>query len=171
MQRDGRWPRRTLTSAHSILHAARTNPLGPATTRLVEQTTITGNVSECRRGIKDCSSCVRYTGVPVRPKKLVLVAKMLLAYHYLKDPGHTVAAVSKLVGFPQQRLLARHTRQVFGCLPSELRKTTNAQEIVKDVVEWFWQPSAVFTRRAMAETALDKRPKSTSVSVEANASS
>ena len=91
------------------------------------------------------------------PRKLVLAAKMLRAYGYLREPHHSVESVSEKLGYESVRVFSRNTRQVFGCCPSTLRKESNAEEVVMQLLEWYHKP----TNPAVSDTnSLLRRLKS-----------
>jgi AraC-like DNA-binding protein len=74
------------------------------------------------------------------PKKLVVVAKMLRAYHHFRNSDLLVAQVSTLVGFPRVRAFVDHATHIFGCRPSNLRAEPDSQEIVRALLDWLYKP-------------------------------
>ena len=84
------------------------------------------------------------------PRKLVMAAKILRAYGYLRDPHHSVESVSEKLGYESVRVFSRHTRQVFGYCPSMLRQESDGEEVVRQLLEWYYKP----TSRAGSTTSL-----------------
>jgi AraC-like DNA-binding protein len=76
------------------------------------------------------------------PKKLVVVAKMLRAYHHLRNSDFSIAQVSAVVGFQRVRALVDHTKNIFACRPSRLRAEDDQQEVVTALLDWLYKPSA-----------------------------
>jgi AraC-like DNA-binding protein len=70
-----------------------------------------------------------------------MAAKMLRAYGYLREPDHSVETVSEKLGYESVRVFSRNTREVFGCCPSTLRKESNAEEVVRQLLEWYHKPA------------------------------
>jgi AraC-like DNA-binding protein len=87
--------------------------------------------------------CARYRTSTTRlgtPKKLVVVAKMLRAYHHFKNSDLLFAQVSTLVGFSRVRAFVDHATHIFGCRPSNLRAEPDSQEIVRALLDWLYKP-------------------------------
>jgi AraC-like DNA-binding protein len=76
------------------------------------------------------------------PKRMVVIAKMTHAYHYLRNSTLNIAAISSLVGFGRSRTFSDHTKCIFGCLPSRLRTEANTEEIVQELLDWLYRPHA-----------------------------
>lgn len=76
------------------------------------------------------------------PRKLVIAAKMLRAYTYLREPHHSVERISEILGYGTVRVFARHTGQIFGCSPSTLQMEPDGEEVVRQLLEWFYKPTA-----------------------------
>lgn len=75
------------------------------------------------------------------PKKLVTAAKVLRGFGYVKRSRFTVSEITRKIGFSNPRVFGEHTRAIFGCRPSELRADWDIDEIVRQVLEWFYRPS------------------------------
>lgn len=90
------------------------------------------------------------------PRKLVVAAKMLRAYTYLREPHHSVERVSEKLGYGTVRGFANHTAQIFRCCPSTLGKEADGEEVVRQLLEWFYKP----TKRSTSHEAvmLKNRP-------------
>ena len=73
------------------------------------------------------------------PKKLVIVAKMVHAYHHLRSSKRDIQHIGDLVGL-RPRILAEYSRDIFGVLPTRLRESTDAQEIVLSLLDWLYKP-------------------------------
>lgn len=74
-------------------------------------------------------------------QKLMIGAKLLRAYSYLRDSKLSVEEVGWKLGYSDRRMLEAHTRAVFGCSPSRLRKAADTEEIIRLLLEWFYKPS------------------------------
>jgi len=70
------------------------------------------------------------------PKRLLTAARLLRGYSYLADPGHSVRAVSRKVGFGHPRVFAAHASEVFGLNPSRLRSHMSAALAVERLLLW-----------------------------------
>lgn len=70
------------------------------------------------------------------PKKVFIAAKMLKAYAYLGDPAHSVASVSRKLGYRHTRIFSDHSSEVFGLNPSRLHAYMTEDEIVEKVMDW-----------------------------------
>jgi AraC-like DNA-binding protein len=71
------------------------------------------------------------------PKRLIVAAKLLRAYLYLRDPGQTVAAISAKLRYRDPKIFSEHTHEVLGLSPSKLRTqldATNCQTLLFDWV-------------------------------------
>lgn len=74
-------------------------------------------------------------------QKLLILAKLLRGYSYLRNSELTVEGVSRKLGYSDRRAFGTHTQDVFGCSPSRLRDVADRGEIVKASLEWFYKPS------------------------------
>lgn len=79
------------------------------------------------------------------PKKVVVVAKMVHAYHHLRHSKRGVQQISEILGL-RPRILAEYSRDIFGVLPTNLRGCINAQEIVQSLLDWLYKPPPAGTR-------------------------
>ena len=70
------------------------------------------------------------------PKKLLIAAKLLRAYGYLSDPGHSVRGVSKKLGYRHSRILLDHTFEVLGFTPSRVRDHMTEDQVVERLMIW-----------------------------------
>lgn len=68
------------------------------------------------------------------PKKIFIAAKMLKAYSYLGDPGHSVNAVSKKLGYRHTRILSDHSNELFGLNPSRLHTYLTEDQVVEKIL-------------------------------------
>jgi AraC-like DNA-binding protein len=75
------------------------------------------------------------------PRKLVIAAKILRACSYLREPCLSVEDISQKLGYETIRVLANHTGLIFGCCPSKLRKELDDEELLRQVLEWFYKPA------------------------------
>lgn len=70
------------------------------------------------------------------PKKLLIAAKLLRGYSYLRDPGYTVLDVSIKLGYRSTRIFAHHAVSVFGITPSRVRTRLPEADAIKRVLDW-----------------------------------
>ena len=56
------------------------------------------------------------------PKNLLIAARVLRAYSYLRDPGYSVSDVAAKLSYFQPRILANHIVKVLGQKPVRIRK-------------------------------------------------
>lgn len=70
------------------------------------------------------------------PKKVLVAAKLLRAYSYLSDPGHSVRAISKKLGYRHPRIFADHAFEVFQLNPSRLRSHVTEAQVVSGLLVW-----------------------------------
>lgn len=64
------------------------------------------------------------------PSTLVRAARLLRAYAYLRDSGHSVEDVAAKLGYSSRQLFGRHVREAFGVAPIDLRRRVAAPECV-----------------------------------------
>ena len=70
------------------------------------------------------------------PKKLLIAARLLRGYGYLRDPGYSVLDVSVKLGYRSTRIFAHHAVSVFGLTPSRVRNRLPEAEAIKTVLAW-----------------------------------
>jgi methylphosphotriester-DNA--protein-cysteine methyltransferase len=70
------------------------------------------------------------------PKKLLIAAKLLRGYGYLRDPGYSVLDVSVKLGYRSTRIFAQHAVSVFGLTPSRVRTRLPEADAIKKVLDW-----------------------------------
>ena len=63
-------------------------------------------------------------------KSLVVSARLVRAYGYLKDPGRSVKEVAARVGYSRPWLLTKQMREYTGFVPSDVREALSADEFV-----------------------------------------
>jgi AraC-like DNA-binding protein len=68
------------------------------------------------------------------PSTLVRGARLLRAYAYLRDAGHSAEDVAVKLGYSSRQLFARHVREFFGVRPTELRRNVHEQDCVRRLV-------------------------------------
>jgi AraC-like DNA-binding protein len=69
------------------------------------------------------------TGV-ASAKTLVVGARMLRAYHYMRDEGYLLEDVAAKLGYPTARLFARQMRLMTGLMPSAVRERVGPEDFV-----------------------------------------
>lgn len=70
------------------------------------------------------------------PKKLLIAAKLLRGYGYLKDPGYSIADVAKKLGYRNPRIFGEHCKDVFGLRPTRVRTHLDADGVIERLVAW-----------------------------------
>lgn len=68
------------------------------------------------------------------PKNLLIAARALRAFSYLRDPGYSVTDVSIKLGYFHPRILGNHTMKVFGLKPAKVRRRMSEAEAVERVL-------------------------------------
>lgn len=76
------------------------------------------------------------------PKKLLIAARLLRGYSYLRDPGYSVLDVSVKLGYRSTRIFAHHAVSVFGLTPSRVRSRLPEAEAIKIVLDWLRSTAA-----------------------------
>lgn len=64
------------------------------------------------------------------PSTMVRTARLLRAYAYLRDSGHSVEDVAVKLGYSSRQLFGRHVRDAFGVAPIDLRRRVAPAECV-----------------------------------------
>jgi AraC-like DNA-binding protein len=70
------------------------------------------------------------------PKKLLIAAKVLRGFGYLRDPGYTVLDVSVKLGYKTARIFSQHWVTVFGLTPARVRTRLTDAAAVQSVLAW-----------------------------------
>ena len=70
------------------------------------------------------------------PKKLLIAAKVLRGFGYLRDPGYSVLDVSIKLGYRSTRIFSQHSVAVFGLTPARVRTRLNDEDAVEGVLHW-----------------------------------
>jgi len=65
------------------------------------------------------------------PSTLVRGARLLRAYAYLRDAGHSAEDVAAKLGYSSRQLFARHVREFFGVRPTDLRRSVQEADCVR----------------------------------------
>lgn len=68
------------------------------------------------------------------PKNLLIAARALRAFSYLRDPGYSVSDVALKLGYVQPRILGNHVLKVFGLKPARARRRMSEAEAVDRVL-------------------------------------
>lgn len=68
------------------------------------------------------------------PKNLLIAARALRAFSYLRDPGYSVSDVALKLGYLQARILGNHVLKVFGLKPARARRRMSEGEAVDRVL-------------------------------------
>ena len=70
------------------------------------------------------------------PKRLVIAAKVLKGFGYLRDPGYSVLDVSMKLGYKAARIFAEHWELVFGKTPARVRNRLTDEAAIEGVLRW-----------------------------------
>jgi AraC-like DNA-binding protein len=65
------------------------------------------------------------------PSLVVRGARLLRAYSYLRDPGHSAEDVATKSGYSSRQLFARHVREMFDVRPTDLRRRVTTEQFVR----------------------------------------
>jgi len=82
------------------------------------------------------------------PKKLVVIAKLLRGYSYLRHSKASVQRVATKLGYSDKRVFTAHVGAVFGCSPIELRTCGDIDGAAMQLLDWFYKPSFLSQRSA-----------------------
>jgi len=74
------------------------------------------------------------------PKRLVIAAKVLRGFGYLRDPGYSVLDVSIKLGYKSARIFSQHWVSVFGVTPARVRTRLTDEEAIESVLRWLRDP-------------------------------
>src|SRR3954471_347564 len=74
------------------------------------------------------------------PKRLLVAAKVLRGYGYLRDPGYSVLDVSIKLGYKTARIFSHHWVAVFGQTPARVRNRLSEDEAIAAVLRWIRAP-------------------------------
>jgi AraC-like DNA-binding protein len=74
------------------------------------------------------------------PKRLLVAAKVLRGFGYLRDPGYSVLDVSIKLGYKTARIFSHHWVGVFGQTPARVRNRLTDDEAVEAVLRWIRSP-------------------------------
>lgn len=70
------------------------------------------------------------------PKKLLIAAKVLRGFAYLRDPGYSVLDVSVKLGYKTARIFSQHWVSVFGQTPARMRTRLTDAAAVEKLLSW-----------------------------------
>ncbi|MDQ6689410.1 MAG: helix-turn-helix domain-containing protein [Gemmatimonadota bacterium] len=70
------------------------------------------------------------------PKRLLIAAKVLRGFGYLRDPGYSVLDVSIKLGYKTARIFSHHWVSVFGLTPAKVRNRLTDDDAVAAVLRW-----------------------------------
>lgn len=74
------------------------------------------------------------------PKRLVIAAKVLRGFGYLRDPGYSVLDVSIKLGYKSARIFSQHWVSVFGVTPARVRTRLTDDAAIESVLRWLRSP-------------------------------
>lgn len=70
------------------------------------------------------------------PKRLLVAAKVLRGFGYLRDPGYSVLDVSIKLGYKTARIFSQHWVTVFGMTPARVRTRLTDTAAIESVLTW-----------------------------------
>jgi AraC-like DNA-binding protein len=70
------------------------------------------------------------------PKRLLIAAKVLRGFGYLRDPGYSVLDVSIKLGYRSTRIFSQHSVAVFELTPARVRTRLNDEDAVQRILQW-----------------------------------
>jgi len=70
------------------------------------------------------------------PKRLLIAAKVLRGFGYLRDPGYSVLDVSIKLGYKTARIFSHHWVSVFGRTPARVRNRLTDDDAIGLVLRW-----------------------------------
>ena len=74
------------------------------------------------------------------PKRLLVAAKVLRGFGYLRDPGYSVLDVSIKLGYKTARIFSQHWVSVFGVTPARVRTRLTDEAAIESVLKWLGTP-------------------------------
>jgi AraC-like DNA-binding protein len=74
------------------------------------------------------------------PKRLLVGAKVLRGFGYLRDPGYSVLDVSVKLGYKTARIFSQHWVSVFGITPARVRTRLTDEAAIENVLRWLGTP-------------------------------
>jgi AraC-like DNA-binding protein len=74
------------------------------------------------------------------PKRLVVGAKVLRGFGYLRDPGYSVLDVSVKLGYKTARIFSQHWVSVYGITPARVRTRLTDDAAIESVLRWLGTP-------------------------------
>jgi len=70
------------------------------------------------------------------PKRLLIAAKVLRGFGYLRDPGYSVLDVSIKLGYKTARIFSQHWVSVFGLTPARVRTRLTDEAAIESILRW-----------------------------------
>jgi AraC-like DNA-binding protein len=70
------------------------------------------------------------------PKRLLIAAKVLRGFGYLRDPGYSVLDVSIKLGYKTARIFSDHWVSVFGITPARVRTRLTDEAAIESILRW-----------------------------------
>ena len=64
------------------------------------------------------------------PRLLVVGARLLRAYQYLREPVHSIEDIAAKLGYSAPRMFTRHARLALGATPREVRRALEPNEVL-----------------------------------------
>ena len=92
------------------------------------------------------------------PRKLVVAAKVLHGYAFLRCGRAEVESVSRRLGYGHPRIFEENAVRIFGCTPSRLRLDSDPTEVARHVLDWLYKPSVDGTSCSCARGKRHPKP-------------
>ncbi len=70
------------------------------------------------------------------PRRIVTAARLLRAFSYMREPGHSLEDVSAKLGYRRPRYLAANMREAVGATPQSFRAWMTPEEFVGRLAAW-----------------------------------
>ena len=72
------------------------------------------------------------------PRSLLVGARLLRAYSYLRDPGHSVEDIAVKLGYTEPRIFTRNAREALGLTPTALRRALAPDAFLERLVAFVY---------------------------------
>jgi AraC-like DNA-binding protein len=63
-------------------------------------------------------------------RTLIIAARLVRAYHYMRDPGYLLEDVAQKMGYSTHRMFIRQARELLGLTPTDMRDRLQPEEFV-----------------------------------------
>ena len=91
------------------------------------------------------------------PRSMVVGARLLRAYSYMRDPGADLLDVAVKSGYSAPRILTRNMMEAIGISPARMRRWMESDEFIRRLAAWM-HPAPVDPLRLSTRSTSDDRP-------------